>query len=242
MNIQENQIIGKLVAKDYRSASVFKKHGIDFCCQGNRTISDACTKQHINPQTVLNDLEQAMQFQTDQTTIFTAWPLDLLADYIEKKHHRFVVEKSMEIKPYLDKICTVHGARHPELFEISKEFNAAAAELAEHMKKEELNIFPFVRQLVKAKYEGLKMEASHFGSIQNPIQIMMNEHTIEGDRFKLIVDLSNNYTPPADACNTYKVTFALLKDFEEDLHLHIHLENNILFPKSIDLEKELNAG
>lgn len=240
MNIQENQIIGELVAKDYRAASVFKKYGIDFCCQGNRTIGEACEKKNIDTESVVNDLDAIIQARGENTTDYKSWPLDLLADYIEKKHHRYVEEKTAEIKPYLDKICRVHGERHPELFEISEHFSATAGELAKHMKKEELILFPFVRKLAKAKHEGSKVVPPPFGSIQNPIDAMMDEHSTEGDRFRKIEELSNNYTPPQDACNTYGVTLGLLKEFEQDLHLHIHLENNILFPKAIELEKELS--
>lgn len=239
MNIQENQIIGELVAQDYRTASVFKKYGIDFCCQGNRTITDACEKKNIDKKSVVSDLNAIMQSATEKTNDYQTWPLDLLADYIEKKHHRYVQEKTQEIQPYLEKICKVHGAHHPELFEIKDEFLAAAGELAMHMKKEELILFPFIRKMAKAKQENASIETPHFGTIQNPIQMMMHEHTTEGDRFKKIEALSNNYTPPADACNTYRVTFALLKEFEDDLHLHIHIENNILFPKAAELEKSV---
>nr|WP_315147992.1 iron-sulfur cluster repair di-iron protein [uncultured Flavobacterium sp.] len=240
MNIQENQIIGELVAKDYRTASVFKKYGIDFCCQGNRTINQACEKKNIDSKSVVNDLDAVIQAQGDNTTDYKSWTLDLLADYIEKKHHRYVVEKTAEILPYLDKICRVHGERHPELFQINEHFNKTAGELAMHMKKEELILFPFVRKLATAKHEGSKVIAPPFGTVQNPIEAMMQEHTNEGERFRLIEELTNNYTAPQDACNTYAVTFGLLKEFEQDLHLHIHLENNILFPKAIELEKELS--
>jgi regulator of cell morphogenesis and NO signaling len=240
MNIQENQIIGELVAKDYRTASVFKKYGIDFCCQGNRTIDEACQKKNIDSKSVVNDLDAIIQAQGENATDYKSWPLDLLADYIEKKHHRYVVEKTAEILPYLDKICRVHGERHPELFEINEHFNKTAGELAMHMKKEELILFPFVRKLAQAKQEGSNVVAPPFGTVQNPIEAMMQEHTNEGDRFRKIEELSNNYTPPQDACNTYGVTLGLLKEFEQDLHLHIHLENNILFPKAIELEKELS--
>ena len=240
MNIQENQIIGELVAKDYRTASVFKKYGIDFCCQGNRTINEACQKKNIDSESVVNDLDAIIQAQGENATDYKSWPLDLLADYIEKKHHRYVVEKTAEILPYLDKICRVHGDRHPELFEINEHFNKTAGELAMHMKKEELILFPFVRKLAQAKQEGSNVMAPPFGTVQNPIAAMMQEHTNEGDRFRKIEELSNNYTPPQDACNTYGVTLGLLKEFEQDLHLHIHLENNILFPKAIELEKELS--
>ncbi len=234
-----NQIIGELVAKDYRTASVFKKYSIDFCCQGNRTIEEACGKKNIDTKKVLEDLVAMMESKSESTTDYQSWPLDLLADYIEKKHHRYVQEKTLEIQPYLDKICKVHGERHPELLKIKEEFNASAGELAAHMKKEELILFPFIRKMTQAKMENIKVDAAHFGTVINPIQMMMDEHTVEGNRFRKIEELSNNYTPPQDACNTYRVSFSLLKEFEQDLHLHIHLENNILFPKAIEIEKEL---
>lgn len=239
MKIQENNIIGELVARDYRAASVFKKYGIDFCCQGNRTIQDACKAKNIDASSVLADLNEANKTSTESSIDYQSWPLDLLVDYIEKKHHRYVEDKTQEIKPYLDKICRVHGDRHPELLEINNLFNEAAGELAAHMKKEELILFPFVRKIAKAKQENAKPEAPHFGTVENPIQMMMHEHNTEGERFRKIENLSDNYTPPVDACNTYRVTFALLKEFEADLHLHIHLENNILFPKAIELEKQI---
>lgn len=237
--MKENQIIGELVAKDYRTASVFKKYSIDFCCQGNRTIQEACDKKNIDSINVLEDLDNIMQSKSEPTTDYQSWPPDLLADYIEKKHHRYVQEKTLEILPYLDKICKVHGEHHPELLEIKEEFNASAGELAAHMKKEELILFPFIRKMTRAKLENTKVDTAHFGTVKNPIQIMMDEHTVEGNRFRKIEELSNNYTPPLDACNTYRVSFALLKEFEQDLHLHIHLENNILFPRAIEIEKEL---
>ena len=237
--MKENQIIGELVARDYRTASVFKKYSIDFCCQGNRTIEEACEKKNIDTKKVLEDLVAIMEAKSESTTDYQSWPLDLLADYIEKKHHRYVQEKTLEIQPYLDKICKVHGERHPELLKIKEEFNASAGELAAHMKKEELILFPFIRKMTKAKLENTKVDAARFGTVKNPIQMMMNEHTVEGHRFMKIEELTNNYTPPQDACNTYRVSFALLKEFEQDLHLHIHLENNILFPRAIEIEKEL---
>ena len=237
--MKENQIIGELVAKDYRTASVFKKYSIDFCCQGNRTIQEACDKKNIDSKKVLEDLDTLVQTKSEATTDYQSWPLDLLADYIEKKHHRYVQDKTLEIQPYLDKICRVHGEHHPELFEIKNEFNTSAGELAAHMKKEELILFPFIRKMVKVKQENSNVEAANFGTVKNPIQMMMDEHTVEGNRFRRIEELSNNYTPPQDACNTYRVSFALLKEFEQDLHLHIHLENNILFPKAVEIEKDL---
>ncbi len=238
MNITKDTVIADLVAKDYRAASIFKQNKIDFCCNGNITIEAACEKKQLNFMDLVSQLEKATATVNDSTIDFNSWPLDLLADYIEKKHHRYVDAKFMEIKPYLDKVVRVHSDRHPELIEVSKLFYESVGELSMHMKKEELTLFPFIRKMVKAEAAGTTVEAP-FGSVQNPIKAMMMEHDNEGERFRTISKLTDNYNPPSDACNTYRVTFSLLKEFEEDLHLHIHLENNILFPKSIVLEEKL---
>ena len=170
---------------------------------------------------------------------FQSWPLDLLADYIEKTHHRYVQDKSLEIIQYLAKICEVHGNNHPELFKIKELFTKVVENLLMHMQKEEMVLFPFIRKMEQTKRSGQFLERPSFGSIKNPIATMEDEHLAEGDRYRKIETLSNHYTIPEDGCNTYKITFAMLKEFEEDLHMHIHLENNILFPKSILLEEQL---
>lgn len=236
MNITKDTIIGALVAQDYRTASVFKNSKIDFCCNGNRTIEEACTQKNINGDALIAQLEAATNEVADAAGIdYKTWPLDLLADYIEKKHHRYVEGKIQEITPFLEKVVRVHGDRHPELAEVEQLFKASAGELTAHMQKEEMILFPFVRKMVEVKNSNTSIQAP-FGTVQNPIRMMMHEHEGEGERFRKIAALTDNYTPPADACNTYRVTFALIKEFEEDLHLHIHLENNILFPKSIEME------
>ncbi len=233
MSITKETIIGQLVANDYRTASIFKQKGIDFCCNGNRTIEDACLKKGLAPATLIEELTEITYLKTSTEIDYKTWPLDLLADYIEKKHHRYVASKIIEIIPFLDKVMRVHGGQHPELLEIGKLFKESAAELTSHMKKEEQVLFPYIRKMIE-----LNEVNAPFGTVKNPISMMMREHDTEGVRFRKIAELSNNYTPPADACNTYKVTFHLLKEFEEDLHLHIHLENNILFPKSIAMEQK----
>lgn len=240
MDIQENQIIGELVAEDYRTASVFSKYGIDFCCQGNRTINDACISESVDPALMLADLNKVTLSNIESNIQgFESWPLDLLAGYIENKHHSYVRRKSEEILPLLDKICSVHGEQHPELFEIKAEFNASVRELSDHMKKEEKILFPYIISMVLTKKEGLNLTTPAFESVKNPLQMLKEEHLVEGERFRKIRELSNDYLLPKDSCNTYRITFELLKEFEQDLHLHIHLENNILFPKAIELENEL---
>jgi len=231
-------LIGEMVAEDFRTAAVFKKYGIDFCCRGGRTIEDACKDKTVDAETIYNELENIPN-QSNNNIDFKSWPLDLLVEYVEKTHHAYVEEKTPILLAFLDKLCKVHGERHPELFEINKLFNETAQELSAHLKKEELILFPFIKKMANAKRKGSTIEAPAFGTVENPVHMMEHEHTTEGDRVAKISALSNQYTPPADGCNTYKVAYAMLQEFENDLHTHIHIENNILFPKSIQLEKEL---
>lgn len=240
MEITKETVIGDLVSKDYKTASVFKTYGIDFCCNGNRSIESACATDNINAEKLLADLNNLAQNSSKAMNDYDSWPLDLLADYIEKRHHRYVEEKITEIKPYLEKITRVHGDRHPELARVLELFNESVGNLTQHMKKEELMLFPFVRKMVDAKHKNTPLDRKpSFGTVENPVDAMMHEHTREGEIYREISDLTNGYETPADGCNTYRVTLNLLKEFEEDLHLHIHLENNILFPKAISLEKQL---
>ncbi|MGO2101519.1 MAG: iron-sulfur cluster repair di-iron protein [Psychroflexus halocasei] len=234
--------IGELVAQDYRTAAIFSNYGIDFCCKGNRQIDEVCTKKKINTAQIEAELDAILNAKTTGEPDFKQWPLDLLADYVEKTHHRYVESKSQPLLQFLDKLCKVHGARHPELFTINKAFIELAQELASHMKKEELILFPFIKKLVQAELTNQKIDQPHFGSVENPIDMMEHEHETAGDLLRIIENETSGYQPPADACNTYRVTYAMLKEFEEDLHKHIHLENNILFPKSIQLEKRLNVS
>lgn len=237
MNIQEKTTIGDFVAHDFRTAAIFTKYGIDFCCKGQRTIDEVCTKKNINEANLLNELNAVLATKNDSGIDFNSWPLDLLIDYIEKTHHRFVEEKTPVLLQFLDKLCSVHGSNHPELIEITELFKASAGELAPHMKKEELVLFPFIKRMINATKSHGSIGKPHFGTVKKPIAAMMIEHDNEGERFRTIASLTNNYTPPEDACNTYRVTYAMLEEFEQDLHKHIHLESNILFPKAKALEK-----
>jgi regulator of cell morphogenesis and NO signaling len=242
ITIQKNseKQIGQFVAEDYRTAAVFSKYKIDFCCNGNRSIQEVCDKKGIDSNVLLDELQAILSKKDGESIDYKSWPLDLLIDYIEKKHHRYVEEKIPVLRQFLDKLCRVHGERHPELLKINELFTASAGELAAHMKKEELMLFPFVKKMVHATLEKSAIQSPQFGTVENPISMMMQEHDNEGERFRQIAALTDNYNPPADACNTYKVTFAMLEEFEKDLHLHIHLENNILFPKAVKLEQQFN--
>ena len=235
MNYSKENIVGEVVATDFRTASVFKSHRIDFCCRGNRSIDDVCQTNGLNADSLVDELNNTAQLKDESTPNFQTWDMDLLADYIEKKHHRYVEKRIPELKTYLNKIAKVHGERHPELLEIDDLFSASAYELLSHMQREETILFPYVRDLATETNN----KKPHFGTVRNPINVMMQEHDNEGVRFRKIAELSNNYNPPNDACTTYKVAFEMLQEFEEDLHAHIHLENNILFPKAIAAEASL---
>jgi len=240
MKLTKEKHIGEIVAEDYRTAQIFKNHKIDFCCQGSRSIETVCENKIFSSKELIEEIE-TMRQKSEPSNNYKSWPLDILADYIEKKHHRYVEESSQVLMPYLAKLCKVHGENHPELFEITSEFKKSVTELASHMKREELILFPYIRKLVNAEQENSEIVKPHFGSVKNPVEMMMQDQEVEGERFRIIAGLSDNYTPPEDACNTYRVSLALLNEFEQDLHLHIHLENNILFPKAIAMAKKLNS-
>lgn len=231
-----DKTIGEIVADDFRTAAVFKKYGIDFCCKGNRSIEEATERKKINPEDVYRDLEN-IGAESNGNIDFNSWPLDLLADYVEKTHHRYIEDKTPALLQFLNKISKVHGERHPELVEVYQLFEESAHDLAAHLKKEELILFPFIKKMIHAQRENLPLENPHFGTVENPVTMMKHEHSVEGDRFETIRELTNDYKIPTDACSTYQVTFKMLEEFENDLHKHIHIENNILFPKAIELEK-----
>lgn len=186
MNNFKEKTIGEIVAEDYRAAAVFESFGIDFCCGGNITVNEACQQKSINTDEITDKLTAIINNRQGTSVDFKSWPLDLLADYIQKKHHRYVEEKTPVLKQYLEKVWQAHGDRHPELLEIKQAFDASAGELAMHMKKEELMLFPFIRKMVQAKSSGQPLPQAPFGKVQNPIQNMMHEHDTEGDRFKKI--------------------------------------------------------
>lgn len=240
MNIATaEKTIAEIVTEDYRTADVFKKFGIDFCCGGKVTVEEICKKKNINFNSLADQLSQIGQSKENSDTNFNDWQLDKLANYILEKHHGYVAENLELIKQYADKVALVHGQHRPEVKKIAELYNEAAEELAMHMQKEEMILFPYVNLLAAAKRSKAVVKTPHFGTVENPITMMENEHEAVGNLFHEIARLSNNYSAPPEACNTYRVLYAKLKEFEDDLHTHIHLENNILFPKATVLEKEL---
>lgn len=233
--------VGEMVAEDYRTADVFKKYGIDFCCGGGKTIERVCDEKNISMPELIDALSRVGQSSIKGEEDFNNWPLDKLAAYIEFTHHSYVNENLLMISQYAQKVEKAHGQHNPEVIEIVNIWRELSEELSVHMKKEELMLFPFIKKMQRALSENTGLTGSApFGTVQNPVSVMVHEHDNAGALLKRIALLSNNYTPPEHACNTYRVLYAKLQEFEEDLHKHVHLENNILFPKAIALEKQLN--
>ena len=228
--------VGEIVTKNFSTASVFSKYGIDFCCGGNKTLEDACKEQSVDIAELQKELDEAAQ-NKGESIDFNSWSLKLLADYIEETYHTYIKEKTPVLLQLLKKIIAVHGERHPELLKINELFSQSAMALSMHLQKEEQILFPLIRQISDASKSGHPLEESHCGSVRNPIAVMMDEHDTEGERFEAISKLSGKYQTPADGCNTFRATYEALEEFEQKLHEHIHLENNILFPKAIELEK-----
>ena len=239
MKISPESSVGEVVKLNFKTASVFQKNNIDFCCGGDKTISEACTNAGLDTDQLIDQLEIIAEQIDPDSQYINGLSLEELSNYIIKRHHSYVRESIPAIKKNLEKICQVHGEHHPELFEINRLFTETSGNLIMHMQKEELMLFPFIRRLEISFGNGSPLPQSPFGPVSNPISAMLAEHQAEGDRFDQISKLTANYSIPEDACITYEITMKQVRDFENDLHRHIHLENNILFPKSIELEKNL---
>jgi regulator of cell morphogenesis and NO signaling len=232
--------ISEIVTNDFRTSEVFRKYGIDFCCGGQRSLEDACSEKQLDEQKILSELKAFESTRTGTEHIYDQWELDFLADYIQNTHHRYVKSEIPVLTAYLEKIAQVHGATHPELVQVSHLFEESAKALLHHMEKEEITLFPYIKELLQYFSDPKSTENPVIDPSENPLNEMMQEHVTEGNRFKEISQLTNNYRVPSDACNTYMVAMRKLETFERDLHRHIHIENNILFPKTLRLEETLN--
>lgn len=238
------QKVSEIVMANPKSMSVFSKFGIDYCCGGKLSLEDACAKKHLDiAQVELALIQSALELDAAPSGDEPQdWPLDRLADHIVSKHHAFVAEQTPEILRLLDKVSRRHGDEHPELHEIHAIFVAVAGELTMHMKKEELMLFPAIKHLAVVHRGDAGYRTPPFGSVANPIAMMEQEHESAGGGLDRIRSLTNNYVLPEGACMSYAHTYQLLDAFEKDLHLHVHLENNILFPQAIALESALLAS
>jgi regulator of cell morphogenesis and NO signaling len=237
MTTLQEKTVADVVTENIAAAHIFKKHGIDFCCGGGISIKKACEKAAIDPSIIETELS-ALDKPKDRALDYNSWKLDFLSDYIVNTHHHYVEDSSPLLLQYSKRVNQVHGQHYTELQKIEALVTQVVQTMAAHQKKEELILFPFIKKLAKASAEDTTIPAGHFGSVENPVKMMEEEHDEAGKIMQEIAQLSNNYTPPEGACNTYRAFYQKLDEFEQDLHLHVHLENNILFPKAIALEKQ----
>ena len=239
MTTIKDKTVAELVSENINYAHVFKKHGIDFCCGGGISLEKACDKHQVKTDELIEELTNSDSSLRSYN--YKDWDLSFLAQHIENVHHRYVEESIPIIKQYAEKVAKVHGNANPELHQIRDLFTEVANELTQHLKKEELILFPFISKMEKASKMNENISRPHFGTVGNPITMMKDEHETAGDILKEIKQLSNDYNAPEHACNTYLALYHKLEEFENDLHLHIHLENNILFPKALEMEKQMFA-
>lgn len=236
------ETIGEIVAKDVRKAEVFKKYGIDFCCGGKKSLQQACEEKGVSLAEVTAALDTPQAVATGAAVHqFNQWGLDFLSDYIYNQHHVYYYEQMPAILDLLVKVHGHHGAAHPELEQLYRLFVRLKDELDEHFAKEEKVVFPFIKALVQARKAGTPAARQQLASLAPALEVMQADHEAAGELLEEARKLTGGYTPPADGCNSYRFLFRKLQELDEDLRQHIHLENNILFPKALRLEQELRS-
>lgn len=236
---EADETLGQIAAKDVSKALIFKKYGLDFCCGGKKTVKQACVEKGLDITKVEHELQLADSMPALAQHNYNEWSLDFLADYIVNIHHNYVRKSLPEIKVSAEKVMKAHGEAHPELFRLHQLVEEVNAEMTTHMIKEERVLFPYIKEIVAAAKTKQPLASVPFGTVSNPINMMEMEHEMVAEKLDEIRLLTRDYFIPGDACGTYRFLFQLLAEFEEDLHLHVHLENNILFPKAFEMENSL---
>jgi regulator of cell morphogenesis and NO signaling len=238
MSITAAKTVRELALEFPNATRVFEKLGIDYCCGGNKSLGEACSAAQLSTDEVLDSLESAEQASRaggkDRN-----WQLEPLADliaHLKSTHHKYTREEIARLGPLFDKVCSVHGKNHPELLDIRASFRGLAQELSTHMMKEEMVLFPYIVRMEEAVIEREPILPPPFGSVQNPVTMMVHEHDSAGDSLRVMRQASAGYSPPGDACISYQTLYKALADLEADLRQHIHLENNILFRRAIAME------
>lgn len=227
-----------------QATRVFERLGIDYCCHGERQLEEACALAHVEVEDVERSLADAEARPAEPGQDNASWlraPLFGLIAHIIQKHHYFVRRELRRIEPLLSRVIASHGEKHPELLEVQERFRALGDELIQHMLKEEQILFPYVTRLEECEGRRQPMAPPQFGTVENPIRMMMHEHEGAGSALRTIRAKTDNYRLPDGACAGYETLFSALQDFEQDLHQHIHLENNILFPRALKLEEKMRS-
>jgi regulator of cell morphogenesis and NO signaling len=226
--------LAEIVQRDFRASAIFDAYHLDYCCGGAATLADACRQGGIAVEPVITKLEALHPAQDERLGENPA----ALIERIVSRHHAYVRESLPRIEGHLAKVVAAHGARHAELAFIESEFAKIVSELQQHLVKEEQVLFPYIASLSEAVSSDAPHPPDMFGTVQNPIRMMEIEHQEVIDRMAAIRQLSHDYAPPADACQTYRVVLGELRAFEEDLRVHVGLEDSVLFPKAVELEEK----
>jgi len=238
MNISDTTTVRDLAAGVPGATRVFEKFGIDYCCGGHRTLSDACQEAGLPVEDLSRSLEEAGR--APQPGAGRDWrqeSLTALTEYIIQTHHFFTRQELDRLEKLFDKVCSRHGENHPELFEAQKTFNQLKQDLIPHMLKEEQVLFPYITRMEVVANDGQAIPPPFFGTVRNPVRMMMMEHDTAGALLKQLRDLTNGHTTPPDGCISFQTLYQALAAFQADLHQHIHLENNILFPRAVEMEE-----
>jgi regulator of cell morphogenesis and NO signaling len=237
MTIAATKTVGEIAAEMPCATREFEKLGIDYCCGGSRTLGEACAEANISIDEALVRLEKSLA--STQPGDSRDWQNQLLADligHITSTHHAFVRAESPRVEALAAKVVGVHGKNHPELLQVQQVFAALAQELSVHLMKEEQVLFPYVVRMEESVLAGEPAPPAMFGTVVNPIRMMMQEHDGAGNALRSLRTITNDYQVPEDACISYRTLYQALQGFESDLHQHIHLENNILFPRAVAME------
>jgi regulator of cell morphogenesis and NO signaling len=238
MSVTTEKTVRELALEKPGAARVFERLGIDYCCGGKQTLEQACRAASLPVDEVVDALEvahhSAQAFPKDRN-----WQAEALGDlisHIKDTHHKYTREEIARLGPLFDKVCSVHGEHHPELFELRATFQGLAQELTTHMMKEEMVLFPYMERMEESVMQKEPILPPPFGTLRNPVSMMEHEHDSAGSALRGLRASSNGYAVPPDACVSFQTLYKTLAEFEADLHQHIHLENNILFPRAIALE------
>jgi len=228
-----NTQVGQWVAQRPATSRIFEAFGIDYCCGGRVSLKQACSERMIDPNDVLAQLKETVGATDNGPESWMTAPLVELCDHIEQTHHTYLRKELPRLTAMIEKVVRAHGEKHPEMIHVQQAFGDLRAELEPHMFKEEQILFPAIRRLEQS----VTPAAFPFGTIENPIRMMEHEHDNAGECLQRIRKLTADFRVPDDVCNTYRVLLDGLKTLEEDLHIHIHKENSILFPRAAQLEK-----
>lgn len=238
-NISEETKVREIAVGNAGARRILEQAGVDYCCGGDKSLRDACTQSDVPLDEIMARLNSVEQSPSNHDEPWTAAPLYDLTRHIVEHHHAYVREATRRIQPLLEKVKTVHEARHGELPRIELLFQQTGEEMLAHMQKEERVLFPYIDAMAHSVAQKQKIEPPFFGTVRNPIRTMMKEHDSAGDLVHQIRRETSEYTAPSDACASFQALYHELKEFEADLHEHVHLENNILFPRALEMESSL---